>query len=312
MKHYRIVNIGEILRQKQGTVFRGEIGVFVPGDTENFSLAGGLPVYVNAFSYMLLLQGEAECRIDGQSYVLGEHMLCLISPLHLTEFTRVSAGCKCLFLCIHKNFVDGMGAFDFRNRITKGMNLHRSPVVPLRAEDASVLKACMEDVSRQIVREGHLYQLELVQNALMRFYLELDNIMDRQRPAAPDSVMQPRYQFVLQEFITLLMNHYRKEHHVAYYADALHMSTQYLNSIVKSQTGKTVNTFICELIYSEARNMLSSTDFSIQQVTAKLHFADQASFSKFFKRHSGVSPQKFRALSGCNDDCEQPDLAIMR
>lgn len=297
MKHYRIVNIKEILRQKQGMVYRGEIGVFVPGDAKDFSLAGGLPVYVNAFSYMLVLQGGAECRIDEQSYALGANMLCLISPLHLTEFTRVSSDFKCLFLCIHKNFVDGMGAFDFKSRIAKGMNMHRAPVVRLRAEDTAVLKACIEDVSAQIAKEGHLYQLELVQNALVRFYLEVDNIMDRQRTASPEAQTLPRHQLVLQEFITVLMNHYKEEHLVSYYADALHMSTQYLTSIVRSQTGKTVNAFICELIYSEARNMLSSTDLSIQQITAELHFADQASFSKFFKRHAGVSPQKFRAAS---------------
>lgn len=296
MKHYQIVNIKEILRQKQGLVYKGEIGVFVP-DTNDVSLAGGLPVYVNAFSYMLVLQGEAEYRIDERNYVLRENMLCLTSPLHLTEFIRVSAGFKCLFLCIHKNFVDGMGAFNFKTRIAKGINMHRAPAICLQTHDTSVLRICIEDVGLQIAKEGHLYRLELIQNALMRFYLELDNIMDQRSAAVSDIETLPRYQFILQEFITLLMNHYRSEHHVSYYADAMHMSTQYLTSIVKRQTGKTVNTFIGELIYSEARNMLSSTDLSIQQITAELNFADQASFSKFFKRHSGMAPQRFRVLS---------------
>lgn len=296
-KHYRILNIKEIFQQKQGITYHGEIGVFDSGASESFSLSDGVPVYVNAFSYMLVVRGKAEFHIDEQVFPLHEKMLCLMSPLHLTHFMQISDDFRCLFLCIHKDFIDRMGVVNMKSRITKGMNMHRIPTVCLSSEDTEILESCIWDVRTQINKVNHLYRLGLIQNGLARFYMELDNILDRVAPKLFTQESMPRYRTILQDFISLLMNHFKEEHQVVFYARTMNMSTQYLTSIVKSLTGKTVNAFICELIYSEARNMLSSTDFSIQQIASILHFADQASFSKFFKRHSGSSPQEFRVVS---------------
>lgn len=298
MEHYQIINIQEIVKRRDGVVYQGEIGVFVPNDTTRIFLASGQPVYVNAFSYILVLDGNATLAIDEVVYGITSGCLCLLSPLHLTCFSEVSDDFKCMFLCLHKDFIDKIGVFNLKHRIAKGMNMHSNPVMYVSASDTEILKTSIENIRNQILRREHLYHLELMQNALVRFYLELDNIQDS-KAEAYEHVLPAvtRNRMKLQEFITLLMHHFKEEHHVPFYAKAMNITPQYLTAIVKEQTGRTVNTFICELIYSEARNMLISTDLSIQQITERLNFADQASFSKFFKRHAGISPLAFRAAS---------------
>lgn len=298
MERYQIINIQEIVREKRGVAYQGEIGVFVPSDTSAIYLAEGLPVYVNAFSYLLALQGKAHLVIDETEYEILPGCLCLLSPLHLTCFSEVSDDFRCMFLCLHKDFVDKIGVFNLKQRIAKGMHMHRNPSVQMSAADTVVLKESIENIRNQILRQDHLYHLELMQNALIRFYLELDNILDRNIQPEGSGMTVTRNRMKLQEFITLLMDHFKEEHQVAFYAKAMHITPQYLTAIVKAQTGKTVNAFVYELIYSEARNLLVSTDLSIQQITVRLNFADQASFSKFFKRHAGVSPQIFREEAG--------------
>lgn len=64
MKHYQIVNIQEILNKKTGVAYKGEIGVFVPDNTTSVSLTEGIPVYVNAFTYILALNGNACLSVD--------------------------------------------------------------------------------------------------------------------------------------------------------------------------------------------------------------------------------------------------------
>ena len=294
---YQIVNIQEVLEQKEGVAYQGEIGVFVPDNTHDFALAEGNPVYVNAFSYVLVLGGSAALSVDEQVYEISANQICVLSPLHLTCFSRVSDDFKCMFLCLHKDFIDRISGFSLKQRITKGMNLHRHPVLSIAACDMEILAECIVYIRSQILRKGHLYHQELIQNALVKFYLELDNVLDRKTNYAEQTVVPSRKDVKLREFITLLMQHFKEEHQVTFYADALHITPQYLTLLVKGQTGKTVNAFIYELIYSEARNLLLATDLSIQEIAARLNFADQASFSKFFKRHSGIAPQGFREMS---------------
>lgn len=86
MERCQIINIQEIVREKPGVAYQGEIGVFVPSDTSAIYLAEGLPVYVNAFSYLLALQGKARLVIDETEYEILSGCLCLISPLALDLF----------------------------------------------------------------------------------------------------------------------------------------------------------------------------------------------------------------------------------
>ena len=44
----------------------------------------------------------------------------------------------------------------------------------------------------------------------------------------------------------------------------------------------------------EAKVFLRNPDLSIQEISEILSFADQSTFGKFFKRHSGVSPANYR------------------
>ena len=293
MNEYNIINIQEIISIKEGDSYNGEIAVFESNSTEDFSLSGKTPVYVNAFSYVIVISGKAVLNIDENKHALEENSICILSPLHLTFFSDISDDFKCTFLCIHKDFIDKIGVFNLKQRIAKGINMHSMPIAKINHMECCLLDECIKQIKKQILREAHIYHLELIQNALIKFYLELDNILDNLTiNYIPSNTA--RYRMMLQDFISLLMLNFKTEHNVPFYAEKMNITPQYLTSIIKRQTGRTVNSFINELIYSEARNMLVSTKMSIQQIAVSLNFADQASFSKFFKRNSGISPQIFR------------------
>ena len=102
------------------------------------------------------------------------------------------------------------------------------------------------------------------------------------------------YESIIKSFIELLVANYRKEHKVDFYSSRLNISDHYLIHIVKRITGQTVTDFIYEMLYSDARTLLMHSKLSIQEITSLLHFSDQSSFGKFFKRKAGLSPIDFR------------------
>lgn len=103
-----------------------------------------------------------------------------------------------------------------------------------------------------------------------------------------------RYESIIKSFIELLASNYREEHKVEFYASRLNLSAHYLTLIVKRVTGQSVADFIFEMLYSEARTLLTHSKLSIQEIASSLNFSDQSSFGKFFKRKSGISPADYR------------------
>lgn len=296
MKHKtdnKIISIQDIINREHDEGYKGEIAVFVSGKGPGFRFFDGNPVYVNAFTYFMVTGGTAELIADGQPYLIGTGIFGILTPLHLTFFNKISDDFQAVFMPISKSFIDKITANSVQNRIVQGIRLHSVPVVSVTSEQHLLLMRCIEDIRSCILRTEHRFQLELIQNALVRFYLEIDNILD----SAPEEIEQTRYADILKKFIGLLIINYRKEHTVPFYAEALNISTKYLTNIVKRQTGKTVSGFIGEMLFSESRNLLAGTGLSIQQIADTLNFSDQSAFAKFFRRQAGCSPKQYREMT---------------
>ena len=58
--------------------------------------------------------------------------------------------------------------------------------------------------------------------------------------------------------------------------------------------GRKVIDYVNRLLLMEASFLLRTTDLSIGAVSDRLHFSEQAAFSKFFTRPQGESPKKYR------------------
>jgi transcriptional regulator GlxA family with amidase domain len=52
--------------------------------------------------------------------------------------------------------------------------------------------------------------------------------------------------------------------------------------------------YVNQFLVMEASFLLRTTTLSITQIADRLHFADAASFSKFFLRNNGVRPKDYR------------------
>lgn len=80
----------------------------------------------------------------------------------------------------------------------------------------------------------------------------------------------------------------------AEFADQLHVHPNYLNSLVKNHTGKTVRDHIQDRLIYEAKTLLARTDWDINSISYCLGFSGHAAFSSFFKKKESISPSLFR------------------
>lgn len=81
---------------------------------------------------------------------------------------------------------------------------------------------------------------------------------------------------------------------MGFYAEKLHITPKYLSTVIKQNTGKSVNDWIDDYVILEAKALLKSSRMTIQQISDELNFVDQSAFGKYFKRIEGMSPKDYK------------------
>jgi AraC family transcriptional regulator, transcriptional activator of pobA len=99
----------------------------------------------------------------------------------------------------------------------------------------------------------------------------------------------------IEQFKALLDQRFREHRPVQHYADAMGLTAGQLSRICREVLGISALDVINARLVHEAQRELVYTTGSIKQLAAELGFQDDAYFSRFFRRHAGLSPRAFRA-----------------
>lgn len=81
---------------------------------------------------------------------------------------------------------------------------------------------------------------------------------------------------------------------VRYFAERLNLHPNYLNSVIKSKTGKTIYEWIVIRALSTAKSLLKNTTLSAKEIAYRLGFSEPTHFNRFFKRHQDTTPIAYR------------------
>ena len=77
-------------------------------------------------------------------------------------------------------------------------------------------------------------------------------------------------------------------------AQSLNISSSYLSSLFKKETGQTLTDYIVARRMDLARQLLSKTKLQVQTVAQHCGILDVQYFSKLFKKATGMTPKEFR------------------
>lgn len=81
---------------------------------------------------------------------------------------------------------------------------------------------------------------------------------------------------------------------VQYFADHLFVSPNYLNDMLKSLTGQTTQQHLHNHLIDRAKELLSSTHLSVNEIAYQLGFEYPQSFNKLFKKKTLLTPLQFK------------------
>ncbi len=124
------------------------------------------------------------------------------------------------------------------------------------------------------------------------FFIEF--VRQSQNALQVSSVVSTYTQECYEELLVLLEANITETKKVSQYAKLLNLSIYQLNAITKASVGKTTGDLINEQIILEAKRYLLATPNQIKDIAWHLGYDDISYFIRFFKKHTGHSPDLFR------------------
>ena len=136
---------------------------------------------------------------------------------------------------------------------------------------------------------------QLVLCQLKAFFIGFHEYLQRNPQYRPDEVKSYRVRELFNRFMMLLERDYKISRDVNYYAEKMNISSKYLTNIVNQVTGHTPKTIIDQYVILQLKMHLKRTTQSIKEMAWEFHFADVSFFCRYFKKHTGLTPQQIRS-----------------
>lgn len=254
------------------------------------------PFRPDFFSFLFVKEGKGQYTIDDNTFTVLPHSIYFTNPSNFRTFSWTEIEDVCLITfdeTFLKRYLGEEVYTDFPFLLTE-------IVRPREVSDTFFKSLEVINNEIEITYHGPLdsrYKIIGHLLAVLLFRIK-EHIWKDYNPIYEGN----RSSQIVISFKRLLEKHYRDlssgEVDMAFrvhdYAEAQNLHPNYLSSVIKSKTGKTITTWIAEKTLSEAKSMLLNSEIPIKEITYKLGFTETAHFSNFFKKHTGFSPNKYR------------------
>ena len=260
-----------------------------------------LGLRISSDLYSIALK-DASCGLEygRNSYDFSEGVLFFSAPNQIFTVSRVQKlnEVKGWMLYFHPDLIrntklgdkiDDYTFFDYEVREA----LH------LSEKEESILNNLIDLIEKEINEriDRHSQQvlvsnIELLLSYSQRFYERQFNTRSAQNSD------------VVSKFESLLKNYYRtknlteiRQPTIEYFANACHLSPNYLSDLLSKETGRSAKEHINDYIIEKAKTLLLSSTDSISGVAYSLGFNYPHYFARLFKKKTGKTPQEFRQLN---------------
>lgn len=252
--------------------------------------AGPKPLYG-----VFLFTGQGQLRVDFADYGFEGPTVLFATPWQVLQLdTAVDFRVRALwfhadYYCIeaHKKEVACNGLL-FNN-------IYSQPFIPLDEGAWNELHSLLDKLQQELAFRDPYSQ------AVARTYLQLilalsskAKITAAQEAEVPEGAVFPG----ILKFKTLLESHFKEERRPAFYAAQLGMTANTFSKKCRQQFHKPPSFLIQERVILEAKKLIHLSLKSMKEIAAELNFDDEHYFSRYFKKHTGISPTAFRESVG--------------
>lgn len=258
--------------------------------TGNLKQLFRFPLQMPGCLFLLCIRGNCTVTIHLTQYEIRPNSLAIIMPEFFFQITAQSHDCRFILIGFSKELIRNSTLFSKTIEYTP--QLFEKPVMHLQKDVADVFAAYFTTLVKA-TRLSDIFankgQADLIYSQII---LALGNI--NKKGCGDSQIRYSRNQEIVKELVRIIVQYYKSERNISFYAEKMHLSPQHLSTTIKKTTGKTLTDIISSFVIHDAQAKLRSTELTIQEIAYSLNFPDISFFGKYFKRYTGMSPKQYR------------------
>ncbi|KMQ64510.1 hypothetical protein ACM46_09605 [Chryseobacterium angstadtii] len=257
----------------------------------NNSIEFNTPYRADYFCMFLVQEGSIRFRLNDQSYDVANGDV-IFSPIAETFFIeKMSEDYAAKYIFFSLEFISQAG-FNYKSHnVMKSLSSDPTHIIRNEPGIFRRMNFYLDELKALNNTEKENYYFnEMIWHHFSLVIYEIDNYFKKiERPHQ----VTHREDELTTSFFILVQEHFKDEHNVQFYADKLCISRKYLTKVINKTMFKSPRDIIHQVLVIEARLLLKNPNLNVNSVAVYLKFSDQASFSKFFKKHTGRSPLEY-------------------
>ena len=239
------------------------------------------------FFFILALQkGKGRHEIDFTSFNIKDNSVFILRPGQVHQL-KLKKGAKGFLLEFDNAFYQPTTR-SANQRLIKASNKNYCTIKETRFKK---LMNILDHIYHEYTEKLDGYN-DSIKSHLDIFFIEINRESKNEKPFSEinNSYKQQRFE----EFIDLVEKNISSKKQVSQYADQMNLSVYQLNAITNAMIGKPGSVIINEQIVLEAKRLLLATTNQVKDIADSLGYEDISYFIRYFKKHTGFSPEIFR------------------
>lgn len=262
----------------------------VMNDIKQLGIEKDYPVKLGVLAICLCLYGELTVEINMIEHHISAGNLVITLPEDILQHKKVTDDVKGLFIIVSQQFIED--AFPKIEEILPlFLHIQKYPCLSLSVQECVRIQN-FYNFFIQHLEDNSPYRDKVIRAILQSLVYYIAGVVNLDQA----NNRRDRKEELFSRFIQLIIKNYKEHKKLDFYADKLFISPKYLSDAIKKISGKSAHDWIDHYILLEAKILLRSSRKTVQQIADELNFPNNSFFSKYFKKHCGITPKEYREL----------------
>ncbi|MGK0414432.1 MAG: AraC family transcriptional activator of pobA [Polaribacter sp.] len=235
---------------------------------------------------VIVTEGNSTHTIDFNEQVLFPGVILPLTKGQVHSFSK-DLTIKGFVISFDENFItqniSEKNLFHF-------LHLYNTPIIHIGEENLQSLTPYVQLLEKENNNPNVNLKADFIHSSIITLLLQIKRLTTYQH----NTFESQRFKNFIQ-FKQLIIEYYSESHNAKDYADKLSVSYKYLNDICKEISNKTAKSFIDNWLLLEIKRNISENKYTSQEIAYKMGFKEHSNFIRFFKNHTGVTPNKFQS-----------------